>query len=155
MVSQGCPPQPRLRAVRPRCLLCRGVRSTPEPLQIGKVASQGRCTRAPTRTTQPQHLAGLPAQEVAIATIIDIFSLANRYPLHNGTGSLIKVKNTVTLTVGSTDVIKQEQNGNSEKAFSCSAKAAAMSSSKNTVKLNSNYNLAAAKVVLKALTIQY
>ena len=75
--------------------------------------------------------------------------------IHNGTGSLIKVKNTVTLTVGSTDVIKQEQNGNSEKAFSCSAKAAAMSSSKNTVKLNSNYNLSGAKVVLKALTIQY
>ncbi len=75
--------------------------------------------------------------------------------VHNGTGTLIKVKNTVTLTVGATDVIKQEQNGNSEKAFSCSAKSAAMSSSKNTVKLNSNYNLAAAKVVLKALTIQY
>ena len=76
MVSQGCPPQPRLRAVRPRCLLCRGVRRTPEPLQIGEMASQGRCTRAPTRTTQPQYLAELPAQEVAIATIIDIFSLA-------------------------------------------------------------------------------
>ncbi len=75
--------------------------------------------------------------------------------IHNGTGAIIKVKNTVTLTVGATDVIKQEQNGNSEKAFSCSAKAASMSSSKNTVKLNSNYNTAGAKVVLKALTIQY
>ena len=76
MVSQGCPPQPRLRAVRPRRLLCRGVRRTPEPLQVGKVASQGRRAGAPTRATQPQHLAELPAQEVAIATIIDIFSLA-------------------------------------------------------------------------------
>ena len=75
--------------------------------------------------------------------------------IHNGTGSLWKEDNTVTLTVGSTKVIEQTQSGNSEKAFSCSAKAAAMSSSKNTVKLNSNYNLSGAKVVLKALTIQY
>ena len=75
--------------------------------------------------------------------------------IHNGTGSLWKEDNTVTLTVGSTKVIEQTQSGNKEKAFSCSSANASMSSSKNTVKLNSNYNLSGAKVVLKALTIQY
>ena len=75
--------------------------------------------------------------------------------IHNGTGSLWKEDNTVTLSVGSTTVINQTQSGNSEKAFSCSSASASMSSSNNTVKLNSNYNLSGAKVVLKALTIQY
>lgn len=78
--------------------------------------------------------------------------------IHNGTEGLFgtaKVTNTVTLTAGSTEVIKHEQKGKAEATFSCSSASASMSSSKNTVKLNSNYNLAGAKVVLKALTIQY
>ena len=75
--------------------------------------------------------------------------------IHNGTGTLWKEDNTVTLSVGSTTVINQTQSGNSEKAFSCSSASASMSSSNNTVKVNSSYNLEKAKVVVKALTIQY
>ena len=78
--------------------------------------------------------------------------------IHNGTEGLFgtaKVTNTVTLTVGSTEVIKHEQKGKAEATFSCSSANASMSSSNNTVKLNSDYNLESAKVVLKALTIQY
>ena len=75
----------------------------------------------------------------------------------NGTGttSLTKVENIATLIVGSTTVINDSQKGNTEKNFSCNAASASMSSSNNTVKCNSSYNTAAAKVVLKALTIQY
>ena len=78
--------------------------------------------------------------------------------IHNGTEGLFgtaKVTNTVTLTVGSTEVVKHGQKGKAEATFSCSSANASMSSSNNTVKLNSDYNLESAKVVLKALTIQY
>ena len=80
--------------------------------------------------------------------------------INNGTGSKVgfidaRVANTATITVGSTVVVNNKQNGNDEASWSCSSANASMSSSNNTVKLNSNYNLAGAKVVLKALTIQY
>ena len=73
----------------------------------------------------------------------------------NGTGSLIKVENTATVTVGSTTVVSKTQNGKSETSWSCSSASASMSSSSNTVRCNSSYNLESAKVVVKALTIQY
>ena len=73
----------------------------------------------------------------------------------NGTGSLVKVENTATVTVGSTTVVSKTQKGNSSSNWSCSAASASMSSSNNTVKCNSSYNLEKAKVVVKALTIQY
>ena len=73
----------------------------------------------------------------------------------NGTGSLIKVENTATATVGSTTVASKTQKGNSESSWSCSGASASMSSGNNTVKFNSSYNLEKAKVVVKALTIQY
>ena len=73
----------------------------------------------------------------------------------NGTGSLVKVENTATVTVGSTTVASKTQNGKSEASWSCSNANASMSSSSNTVKVNSSYNLESAKVVVKALTIQY
>ena len=73
----------------------------------------------------------------------------------NGTGSLVKVENTATVTVGSTTVVSKTQNGKSEASWSCSNASASMSSSSNTVKVNSSYNLESAKVVVKALTIQY
>ena len=73
----------------------------------------------------------------------------------NGTGSLWKEENTVTVTVGSTTVVSKTQDGKSEASWSCSNASASMSSSSNTVKVNSSYNLQDAKVVVKALTIQY
>ena len=73
----------------------------------------------------------------------------------NGTGSIIKVENTATVTVGSTTVVSKTQNGKSEASWSCSNASVSMSSSSNTVKVNSSYNLEEAKVVVKALTIQY
>ena len=73
----------------------------------------------------------------------------------NGTGSWLKVENTATVTVGSTTVVSKTQKGNSEASWSCSSASASMSSSSNNVKCNSSYNLESAKVVVKALTIQY
>ena len=76
----------------------------------------------------------------------------------NGTQGLFesaKVENTATVIVGSTTVVSKTQNGSSEASWSCSNASASMSSSSNTVKVNSSYNLQAAKVVVKALTIQY
>ena len=76
----------------------------------------------------------------------------------NGTQGLFgtaKVENTATVTVGSTTVVSKTQNGSSEGSWSCSNASASMSSSSNAVKVNSSYNLQAAKVVVKALTIQY
>ena len=73
----------------------------------------------------------------------------------NGTGSLVKVENTATVIVGSTTVVSKTQKGKSETSWSCSNASASMSSSGNTVKVNSSYNLESAKVVVKALTIQY
>ncbi len=76
--------------------------------------------------------------------------------IHNGTGSgLFAVENKVTLTVGATKVVEQTQKGNTEKNFSCNAASASMSSSNNTVKCHSSYNMAAAKVVVKALHIEF
>ena len=73
----------------------------------------------------------------------------------NGTGSVIKVENTATVTVGSTTVVTKTQKGNSSSSWSCSSASASMSSSSNTVICNSSYNLEKAMVVVKALTIQY
>lgn len=73
----------------------------------------------------------------------------------NGTGSVIKIENTATITVGSTTVVSKTQNGNSSSNWSCSGASASMSSSSNTVRCNSSYNLEKAMVVVKALTIQY
>ena len=73
----------------------------------------------------------------------------------NGTGSIAKVENTASVTVGSTTVVSKTQKGKSEASWSCSSASASMSSDSNTVKVNSSYNLEAAKVVVKALAIEY
>ena len=76
----------------------------------------------------------------------------------NGTQGVFgtaKVENTATVTVGSTTVVSKTQNGSSEGEWSCSNASASMSSSSNVVKINCSYCTAGAKVVVKALTIQY
>ena len=76
----------------------------------------------------------------------------------NGTEGLwgtAKVSNTVTLTVGSSKVVEKTQKGKSEASWSCSSASASMSSSSNTIKCNSSYNMEKAKVVVKALHIEF
>ena len=77
-----------------------------------------------------------------------------------GTGSKVgfidaRVENTATVIVGSTTVVNTTKDGDGDASWSCSNASASMSSSSNTVKVNSSYNLQNAKVVVKALTIQY
>lgn len=80
---------------------------------------------------------------------------ANGIVRGTGNTSFTKVSNTATITVGSSKVVEQTQKGNSDASWSCSNASASMSSSSNAVRCNSSYNLQNAKVVVKALTIQY
>lgn len=72
----------------------------------------------------------------------------------NGTGSLIKVSNTVSISVSGTQIFTDSQKGNSEKSWSCNS-TGSMKASSPSVKVNSSYNLAAAKVLVKSLSIKY
>ncbi len=78
----------------------------------------------------------------------------------SGTGSKLgfidaRVANTATITVGSSTVVSNTKNGNGDQAWSCSSASASMSSSSNTIKCHSSYNLEKAKVVVKALKIEF
>ena len=73
----------------------------------------------------------------------------------SGTGSWIKVGNTATVTVGSSTVVSNTKKGNGDQSWSCSSASASMSSNNNAVKINSSYNLEQARVVVKALKIEF
>lgn len=72
----------------------------------------------------------------------------------NGTGSLIKVSNTVSISVSGTQIFADSQKGKSEKSWSCNS-TGSMKASSPSVKVNSSYNLEAAKVLIKSLSIKY
>lgn len=72
----------------------------------------------------------------------------------NGTGSWIKVSNTVSISVSGTEIFSDSQNGKSEKSWSCNS-TGSMKASSPSVKVNSSYNLEAAKVVVESLRIKY
>ncbi len=75
----------------------------------------------------------------------------------NGTGSgleWLKVSNTVSISVSGTEIFTDSQKGNSEKSWSCNS-TGSMKASSPSVKVNSSYNLAAAKVLVKSLSIKY
>lgn len=72
----------------------------------------------------------------------------------NGTGNWIKVSNTVSISVSGTSIFSDSQNGKSEKSWSCNS-TGSMKASSPSVKVNSSYNLEAAKVVVKSLSINY
>lgn len=74
----------------------------------------------------------------------------------NGTGSAdwLKKSNTVSISVSGTEIFADSQNGNSEKSWSCNS-AGSMKASSPSVKVNSSYNVAAAKVLVKSLSIKY
>lgn len=72
----------------------------------------------------------------------------------NGTGNWIKVSNTVSISVSGTEIFSDSQNGKSEKSWSCNS-TGSMKASSPSVKVNSSYNLEAAKVLVKSLIIKY
>lgn len=72
----------------------------------------------------------------------------------NGSGSTIKVSNTVSISVSGTEIFADSQKGKSEKSWSCNS-AGSMKASSPSVKVNSSYNLSAAKVLVKSLSINY
>lgn len=72
----------------------------------------------------------------------------------NGTGSVIKVSNTVSISVSGTQIFADSQKGKSEKSWSCNS-TGSMKASSPSVKVNSSYNLEAAKVLVKSLSINY
>jgi hypothetical protein len=81
--------------------------------------------------------------------------VVNSNGIVNGTGSWIKVENTVSVSVSGSAIFSQTQNGNSEANYSFSNKSAVLSASNATVKCNSSYNLEKANVVVKSLVIKY
>ena len=74
----------------------------------------------------------------------------------NGTGSTkyTKVSNTVSISVSGTEIFSDSQKGKSEKSWSCNS-TGSMKASSPSVKVNSSYNLEAAKVVVESLSIKY
>ena len=81
--------------------------------------------------------------------------VVNSNGIVNGTGSWIKVDNTVSVSVSGSAIFSQTQKGNNEANYSFSNKSAVLSASNATVKCNSSYNLESAKVVVKSLVIKY
>ena len=73
----------------------------------------------------------------------------------NGTGSLWKVENTVSISVSGSDIFSKTQSGKSNVDYTCENKACEMKASNATVKVNSSYNLESAQVSIKSLTITY
>lgn len=73
----------------------------------------------------------------------------------NGTGSLIKVANTATVSISGSTIVSKTVKGKSAENFSCSNTQVTMSASNATVKVNSSYNLESAQVLVKSLTIIY
>lgn len=72
----------------------------------------------------------------------------------NGTGSWIKVDNTISISVSDNVILSKTQKGNKETDFNCNT-TAAIKANNGKVKINSSYNLESAKVVIKDFTISY
>lgn len=72
-----------------------------------------------------------------------------------GTGSWLKVENTVTISVSGSSVFSATANGNNTQNYTASNKTATMTSGNPAVKCNSSYNLEKACVHIKSLTVQY
>lgn len=73
----------------------------------------------------------------------------------NGTGSWLKVENTVSISVSGSDIFSKTQKGNSTVDYTCENKACVMMASNAAVKINSSYNLEQAQVSIKSLTVTY
>lgn len=73
----------------------------------------------------------------------------------NGTGSWIKVSNTLSINVSGTSVFSKSQKGNSPSDYSSGDKACEMKASNTAVKINSSYNLEQAYALVKSFSIKY
>ena len=85
----------------------------------------------------------------------DVNVVVNSSGTVNGTGSVIKVENTVSISVSGNEIYSLTQKGKSTVNYSCANKTCTMKSSNTTVRVNSSYNLESAQVSVKNLTITY
>ena len=85
----------------------------------------------------------------------DVNVVVNSSGTVNGTGSLIQVENTVSISVSGNEIYSLTQKGKSTVNYGCADKACTMNASNTTVKINSSYNLESAQVSIKKFAITY
>jgi hypothetical protein len=85
----------------------------------------------------------------------DVNIVVNSTGKVNGTGSLIKVSNTVSISVSGSGIFSKSQKGNSPSNYACENKSCTMKASNAAVKINSSYNLEQAYALVKTFTIKY
>lgn len=72
----------------------------------------------------------------------------------NGTGSWIKVSNTISISVSGTDIFTNEVKGNNPTSYTCNNNGT-MTSEDPTLKINSSYNLEKAHVIVNSIIVTY
>lgn len=85
----------------------------------------------------------------------DVNIVVNSTGKVNGTGSLLKVTNTVSISVSGSEIFSKSQKGNSPSNYACENKSCTMKASNAAVKINSSYNLEKAYALVKTFTIKY
>ena len=85
----------------------------------------------------------------------DVNIVVNSTGKVNGTGSWIKVSNSVSISVSGSQIFSKSQKGNSPSNYSCDNKSCTMTASNAAVKINSSYNLEQAYALVKTFTIKY
>lgn len=85
----------------------------------------------------------------------DVNIVVNSTGKVNGTGSWIKVSNTVSISVSGSGIFSKSQKGNSPSNYACENKSCTMKASNAAVKINSSYNLEKAYALVKTFTIKY
>lgn len=85
----------------------------------------------------------------------DVNIVVNSTGKVNGTGSWIKVTNTVSISVSGSQIFSKSQKGNSPSNYACENKSCTMTASNATVKVNSSYNLEQAYALVKSFSIKY
>ena len=85
----------------------------------------------------------------------DVNIVVNSTGKVNGTGSWIKVSNTVSISVSGSGIFSKSQKGNSPSNYACENKSCTMKASNAAVKINSSYNLEQAYALVKTFTIKY
>lgn len=85
----------------------------------------------------------------------DVNIVVNSTGKVNGTGSWIKVSNTVSIAVSGSEIFSKSQKGNSPSNYACENKSCTMKASNAAVKVNSSYNLEQAYALVKSFSIKY
>lgn len=73
----------------------------------------------------------------------------------NGTGSWLKVDNTISIKVSDNEIFAKTQSGKNSADYKCNNVVCVMKAANTAVKINSSYNLEGAKAVVKEFTIKY